>query len=120
MNAETDIDDEIGAIVSEFQIVDPDGRRTGRTIRETLDQLDDGQRTGRFRWNQLFKTEKKYCANLIEINLQREFKFPDGKNLGFSIAGVDVVLQIFAEAWCLDDTTGGCWLHLPLGVGRGK
>jgi hypothetical protein len=59
-------------------------------IRRTFDMLLDGQHTGRFRWEQLHKTEKTHCGTLIEINLQREFNFADGALLDYSIAGVEV------------------------------
>ena len=61
-----------------------------RVLRETFDQLYDGQRTGRYRWDQLFKTEKTHCGTLVEINLQRQFNFEDGVLLDYRIAGVDV------------------------------
>lgn len=70
--------------------LDPDGSRFARVLRDTLDQLYDGQRTGRFRWDQLFKTEKTHCGTLVEINLQREFEFDDGAKLDYQIAGIDV------------------------------
>lgn len=80
--------------------MDPDGRRTGRVLRGTLDQLYDGQHTGRYRWDQLMKTERTHCGTLVEINLQREFAFEDGqgggeegevaRGLDFTIAGHQV------------------------------
>jgi len=71
-------------------MADEDGARFARVFRETFDQLYDGQRTGRFKWDQLFKTEKTHYGTLIEINLQREFQFADGRDLDYRIAGVDV------------------------------
>jgi len=59
-------------------------------LRDTLDQLYDGQRTRRFHWDQLFKTEKTHCGTLVEINLHREFKFEDGIELDYRIAGIEV------------------------------
>lgn len=70
--------------------LDPEGARTSRVFRETFDQLYDGQHTGRYRVDQLFKTEKTHFGTLIEINLQREFAFEDGKKLDFRIAGHEV------------------------------
>lgn len=69
---------------------DPDGSQTAGVIRATLDQLYDGQATGRYRWDQLHKTEKTHYGTLIEINMQRHFRFDDGEYLDFSIAGDDV------------------------------
>jgi len=78
------------AVASALRALDPEGTRTAQVLRDTLDQLYDGQRTRRFRWDQLFKTEKTHCGTLVEINLQREFKFQDGTKLDYHIAGVDV------------------------------
>lgn len=69
---------------------DHDGERMARAIRRTFDMLLDGQHTGRFRWDQLHKTEKTHCGTLVEINLQREFDFDDGSLLDYSISGVEV------------------------------
>jgi hypothetical protein len=59
-------------------------------FRRTFDQLYDGQHTGRYKLDQLFKTEKTHFGTLIEINLQRELKLDDGKTLDFNIAGHEV------------------------------
>jgi hypothetical protein len=52
--------------------------------------LLDGQHTGRYRWDQLYKTEKTHFGTLVEINLQREFGFADGQAMDFAIQGIDV------------------------------
>ena len=83
-------DPELEAVVEEILAADPDGSRTSTVLRDTLDQLYDGQRTGRYQWDQLHKTEKTHCGTLVEINMQREFKFADGDKLDYRIAGVDV------------------------------
>ena len=64
--------------------------RVATVLRETLDQLYDGQRTGRYKWDQLHKTEKTHCGTLVEINMQREFKFNDGAKLDYEIASIEV------------------------------
>lgn len=83
-------DDALEGVVTELKRVDPGGSRTGQVLRATLDQLYDGQRTGRYRWDQLLKTEKTHCGTLAEINLHREFEFGDGALLDYRIAGHDV------------------------------
>jgi hypothetical protein len=83
------IDVELAAVAAELREQDPDGSRTGGVLRDTFDQLYDGQRTGRYRWDQLYKTEKTHCGTVVEINLQREFKFVDGVTLDYRIAGVE-------------------------------
>jgi hypothetical protein len=85
-------DKELDLVAQAIREVDPDGARTAQVLRDTLDQLYDGQRTGRYRWDQLFKTEKTHCGTLVEINLQREFRpaFGDGLKLDYKIAGIEV------------------------------
>lgn len=75
-----------------FQAADPDGVRVGRMMRSTLDQLYDGQRTGRYSWAQLHKTERTHFGTLFEINLRREFDdvIDEGMSLDYRIAGHDV------------------------------
>lgn len=81
-------------VVTSLRDADPDGGRTSRVLRATFDQLYDGQRTGRFRWEQLYKTEKTHFGTLIEINIRREFDgvIADGRTHGmdFRIAGHDI------------------------------
>ncbi len=98
-------DPEISAVLNELRALDPHGLRTRRVLRDTLDQLYDGQRTGRYRFDQLFKTEKTHCGTLIEINLHREFKFQDGIRLDYNIAG--------AEVDCKYSQTLGGWMIPP-------
>ena len=83
-------DPELDAVVAELRRLDPDGHRTATVLRDTLDQLYDGQRTGRYHWDQLYKTEKTHCGTLVEINMQREFDFDDGDALDYRIVGIEV------------------------------
>ena len=83
-------DNAVDEVVAALKKMDPDGARTGTVLRDTIDQLYDGNRTGRYRWDQLFKTEKTHCGTLVEINMQREFEFADGKLMDFEIAGHEV------------------------------
>lgn len=83
-------DPQLWAVRDRIKALDPDGVRTGYAIREALDQIYDGQRTGRWDYTQLHKTEKTHVGTLVEIWLQREFGFADGDELDYSIAGADV------------------------------
>jgi len=67
-----------------------DGRRLATVLRDTFDQLYDGQHTGRWNFNELHKTEKTHMGTLVEINLHREFDFEDGQQTDYRIAGVQV------------------------------
>ena len=59
-------------------------------IRSALDMLLDGQHTGRYRWDQLHKTEKTHVGTLIEIALARALRLADGTALDYTIADADV------------------------------
>ena len=90
MNVGDLADNEIDVVEGILRYLDPTGTRTARVLRSTIDQLYDGQHTGRFRWDQLYKTEKTHCGTLVEINFQREFRFDDGSAMDFRIGGIEV------------------------------
>ena len=90
MPSKTDIDSELEAVAGAILELDRDGSRTAKVIRDTFDQLYNGQLTGRYCWEQLHKTEKTHCGTLVEINLHREFNFDDGFEMDYKIAGVEV------------------------------
>lgn len=83
-------DPELQRVYDYLEAQDPGSDRFNRVIRSTYDQLYDGQRTGRYRWEQLLKTEKTHYGTLVEINVQREFWFSDGLVLDYSIDAVEV------------------------------
>ena len=83
-------DSELDAVAEELRGLDGDGSRMGAAIRGALDMLLDGQHTGRYRWDQLHKTEKTNAGTLIEIALARALRLADGTVLDYTIAGIDV------------------------------
>lgn len=89
---EGEVDEELRAVFQALRRADPDGTRVGRLMRSTLDQLYDGQRTGRYSWAHLHKTERTHFGTLFEINLRREFDdvIDEGAKLDYRIAGIDV------------------------------
>lgn len=70
--------------------MDPEGVRWASVIRHTYDMIYNGQETGRYRWDQLMKTEKTHFGTLFEINAQREFGFEGGDTTDFKIANYQV------------------------------
>lgn len=97
-------------IFSHLADLDPHGERFDRVIRRTYDQLYDGQRTGRYRWEQLLKTEKTHFGTLIEINAQREFQFLDGGVLDYLIRDHEVD--------CKYSQSPGGWMFPPEAVNQ--
>ncbi|MGW3127653.1 NaeI family type II restriction endonuclease [Streptomyces sp. NPDC001123] len=88
-------DIELYEVYEHIRTLDPTGDRFASVLRDTIDQLLNGEATGRYDWKTLFKTEKTHAGTLVEINLQREFKFDDGADVGqhpmdYRIRGIDV------------------------------
>ncbi|MGH3167960.1 MAG: NaeI family type II restriction endonuclease [Trebonia sp.] len=106
---ETD-DAELEAVAEELTSADPEGARIARALRRTYDMLLDGQHTGRYRWDQLAKTEKTHFGTLAEINLQRAFGFSDGQAMDFAIRGIDVDCKFSQDP--------GDWMIPPEALGQ--
>jgi Restriction endonuclease NaeI len=87
---EANADAELAAVAAELRGLDGDGSRMAAAIRGALDMLFDGQHTGRYRWDQLHKTEKTHAGTLVEIALARTLRLADGAALDYTIAGADV------------------------------
>ncbi|MGI5165575.1 NaeI family type II restriction endonuclease [Spirillospora sp. CA-253888] len=69
----------------------PEARERFRwALRDSLDELLDGQRTGRWAYQHLTKTEKTYLGTAVEVNLTKEFEIANGADLDWSIAGLDI------------------------------
>lgn len=83
-------------IAEAFLAADPDGERLAAVFRETFDLLYDGQNTGRYRWDQLMKTEKTHYGSMFEIRLRRAFDdviddVPDDDSpLDYRVLGHDI------------------------------
>jgi hypothetical protein len=68
-----------------------DGRERFRwALRDSLDELLDGQRRGRWAYQQLSKTEKTHLGTMVEVNLTKEFDIPDGIDLDWLVADQDL------------------------------
>jgi Restriction endonuclease NaeI len=103
-------DAELGRVAAELLAADPDGARIGAAVRNALDMLLDGQHTGRYRWDQLCKTEKTHAGTLVEIGVQRRLALADGDLLDYSIAGTDVDCKF--SHWM------GRWMIPPEAAGK--
>ncbi|MEU1779723.1 NaeI family type II restriction endonuclease [Streptomyces abikoensis] len=64
--------------------------RFSSVLRQSIDEVLDGQRTGRYDLKDLSKTEKTYLGTKVEIVCQNEFGFSDGSRMDYKISGVDV------------------------------
>ncbi len=84
------LDAELLAVHAELSRMDPAGERFATVLRNTIDQLLNGEVTGRYAWESLYKTERTHAGTLVEINLQREFKFADGRVMDYRITDIEV------------------------------
>lgn len=62
----------------------------GRGLRQSFDEVIDGPRTGRYRIEQLEKTEKTYIGTKVEIVLRNQLELPRGHLLDNLICGHEV------------------------------
>lgn len=64
--------------------------RFGAAIRQSFDEVFDGQRTGRYHLGQLSKVEKTYIGTKIEIVVQAEFGLERGRRMDYLIVDEEV------------------------------
>ena len=107
-------DRELAAVAAELRALDGDGARMATAIRGALDMLLDGQHTGRYRWDQLHKTEKTHAGTLVEIALARALRLAGGTVLDYTIAGADVDCKFSHRlgGWMIPPEAGGKLLLL--------
>lgn len=105
MASDQHADEALDQVIAAFAQTADVERRLAVVFRQTFDQLYDGQRTGRYSWEQLFKTEKTHYGTLVEINLRREFDdlIDDGVKLDYRIAGheIDCKYSFRVGSWML-------------------
>lgn len=83
-------DPELWCVADELRRLDPAGSIFADALRDAIDQLLDGERTGRWDWYTLRKTEKTHMGTIVEIRLHNAFDFDDGHAMDYRIAGIDV------------------------------
>jgi len=85
-------DTDLERVLAAYLVADPTGVRTARAIRRTFDMLYNGQHTGRYAPEQLFKTEKTHVGSVVEIELRRDLAdfISDGDKLDYKIDGIEI------------------------------
>ena len=86
----TSLPDDLRPFVDWFESQPSARERFRWVLRDSLDELLDGQRTGRWSYQHLSKTEKTHLGTVVEINLTKEFELPDGNLLDWRVAGTDL------------------------------
>lgn len=89
-SVEADTPAAVEAVAKWFEKQQQSRERFRWALRDSLDELMDGQRTGRWCYQHLSKTEKTYLGTAVEINLGREFLIPSGGDLDWRVAGADL------------------------------
>ncbi|WPO73554.1 NaeI family type II restriction endonuclease [Streptomyces sp. KN37] len=74
--------------------------RFGYVIRQSIDEVLDGQRTGRYNIDELEKTEKTYLGTKVEIVTRTEFNLGHGARMDYLAAGHELDSKF---------TIGGNW-----------
>lgn len=77
--------------------------RFGRAIRQSLDEVFDGQRTGRYSLAQLSKVEKTYIGTKVEIVVQAEFRLQPGRRMDYLVdeQEVDAKWSMKSGGWMI-------------------
>ncbi|MGZ6800872.1 MAG: NaeI family type II restriction endonuclease [Mycobacteriaceae bacterium] len=88
---------EVATFVHWFESQPSARERFRWVLRDSLDELLDGQRTGRWAYGHLTKTERTYLGTAIEVNLTREFDIPDGDDLDWKVAAHDLDCKFSKE-----------------------
>ncbi|MGW2696116.1 NaeI family type II restriction endonuclease [Streptomyces sp. NPDC001296] len=102
------VDPHAELIVQKLQAGDPHGLLAGHALRDAIDHVLDGERTGRFDYKQLIGSERLVLNAKLVNALGRAWSLPAGQ-LDFKIAGIDVD-TMFSHT--------GRWMLAPEQVGQ--
>ena len=77
--------------------------RFGAAIRQSFDEVFDGQRTGRYSLDDLSPVEKTYIGTKVEILIQAEFGLQRGHRMDYLVDGqeVDAKWSIRSGGWMI-------------------
>lgn len=83
-------DPRLDKVTAWFRSVPEMQTRFGAAIRQSFDEVFDGQRTGRYHLGQLSKVEKAYIGTKVEIVVEAEFGLQRGHRMDYLIANEEV------------------------------
>ena len=83
-------DQGLAEVVDWFRLQERMEERCGAAIRRSLYEVLDGQRTGRYRLEELSQVEKTYIGTKVEILVQAGFRLNSGDLMDYSVAGQEV------------------------------
>ncbi|WP_282202113.1 NaeI family type II restriction endonuclease [Kitasatospora fiedleri] len=99
----------IETVAAELRALDPRGERIAGALRTAMDEILDGQHTGRYQLSQLHRSEKSYLGTKVEIVLANALGLEPGEQMDLSVAGCEVDLKF---------TMGRHWLFGAEQVGQ--
>lgn len=102
-------DHELERILSFLQGIPEISTIAARAVRQAVDEIIDGPRTGRYSLVQLDKEEKAYIGKKVEVILRDELSIPRGQVLDCLIEGVEVDIK---------HTIRNTWMVPPEAVGN--
>ena len=85
-----DEDEGLTKVVAWFRSQSRMADRFAGAIRQSFDEVFDGQRTGRYSLDQLSKVEKTYIGTKVEIVVQAEFGLVRGRKMDYLVADEEV------------------------------
>ena len=114
-------DREVSAVRTELLRLDADGGRTAAALSSAFERLLDGAHTGRYQWQQLSKSEKASCGDIIRNQIRSEFKLDEGLS-DIRIGGLDVnIIFSFSGNWMIrQDIVGQICLLIKADYATGK
>lgn len=80
----------LSPIIEHFEGPSDSRDRMRWALRDSLDEVFDGQRTGRWHYEHLTKSEKTYLGTAIEVNITKEYEISDGIELDWNVSGIDI------------------------------
>lgn len=83
-------DEELDQVAAWFARRPDAEQRFSDGLRQSIDEVLDGQRTGRFDVEDLEKTEKTYLGTKVEIVVRSAFEMSKGQLLDYQIEGIEV------------------------------
>jgi len=97
------LDASLARAVNWFRSQSRMAERFGAAIRLRLDEVFDGQRTGRYSLHQLSKVEKIYIGTKVEIVIQAEFGLQRGDRMDYLVDGeeVDAKWSMRSRGWMI-------------------
>ena len=97
------LDPSLARAVNWFRSQPRMAERFGDAIRKSFDEVLDGQRTGRYRIDQLSQVEKTYIGTKVEILIQAKFGLQRGHRMDYLVDGqeVDAKWSIWSRGWMI-------------------